>query len=114
MTADSHSKAVVRAETHVERRRGDRRTGERRALARRAEDRARVLRSVAALAVAVSGSLAVLYALLAAIGAFDPGEAIAATLVAVGLALVWVAGFWHRLRTQAIRAQRPDRERRGF
>jgi hypothetical protein len=73
--------------------------------------RLRVLTTVVA---AVCGGLAVLYLFFALIGTVDPGRAIAATLVALGLAAVWLVGFWLRVRTGGARVQRHDRERRGF
>jgi len=39
---------------------------------------------------------------------------VTASVIALGLGLVWMLGFGYRLRSQAFRAQRSDRERRGF
>ena len=72
------------------------------------------MRSMAAFIFAFCGGLAVLYVFFAAIGAVDIGDAIVATVVAVILACVWLFAFWRRLRSDALRVQRPDRERRGF
>jgi putative flippase GtrA len=93
-----------------DRRRGD----DRRGGARRRADRAERLREMAAFAVAMCGGLVVLYVFFAAIGAIDVGNAVAATGAAIVLALVWLAAYWYRMRTNAVVAQRPDRERRGF
>jgi hypothetical protein len=73
-------------------------------------------RTAAAAALSICGGLAGLYIFFAAIGAVDLGDAVVATAVAVGLGVVWFAGFWYRHRRgeEALRAARPDRERRGF
>jgi hypothetical protein len=42
------------------------------------------------------------------------GDAVAATVVAVVMAVVWFSGFYYRHRTAAGRQQWRDRERRGF
>jgi purine-cytosine permease-like protein len=104
--------------TEPERRGDDRRStlslGGRRQAPRRAADRTKLLRDMAALVFALCGGLAVVYLFFAAFGAIDFSEALTASLIAVGLGLVWMIGFGYRLRTQAFRAQRSDRERRGF
>jgi hypothetical protein len=69
---------------------------------------------MAALVFALCGGLAVVYLFFAALGAIDIGEAATASAIAVGLGVVWMLGFGYRLRSQAFRAQRGDRERRGF
>ena len=101
-----------------ERRTTDRRStmslGGRRRAPRRAADRARLLRDMASLVFALCGGLAVVYLFFAAFGAIDFSEALTASLIAVGLGLVWMIGFGYRIRTHAERAQRGDRERRGF
>ena len=101
-----------------ERRTTDRRStmslGGRRRAPRRAADRSRVLRDMASLVFALCGGLAVVYLFFAAFGAIDLGEAATATGIAIGLGVVWMLGFGYRLRSQASRAQRGDRERRGF
>ena len=101
-----------------ERRTDDRRStlslGGRRQAPRRQADRAKLLRDMAALVFALCGGLAVVYLFFAAFGAIDFDEALTASLIAVGLGLVWMIGFGYRLRTHAARAQRSDRERRGF
>lgn len=94
-----------------DRRRGD----DRRAALRREADRAERMRELAAFAVAMCGGLAVLYLFFVIIGTIHLGEAVAATVVAVILAAIWLFSFWWRMRSNASRlAQRPDRERRGF
>ena len=101
-----------------ERRSEDRRStaslGGRRRAPRRSEDRSKVLRDMAALVFALCGGLAFIYLFFAALGAIDIGEAATASLIALGLGLVWMIGFGIRLRNNAVRAQRSDRERRGF
>ena len=95
--------------------RGDRRSGDdRRGAARREADRAERLREMAAFAVAMCGGLVVLYVFFVAIGTIDIGDAAVTTGAAIVLALIWLAAYWYRLRTNALVAQRPDRERRGF
>jgi hypothetical protein len=48
------------------------------------------------------------------IGTIDVGDAIVATIGALVLAAIWLFSFWRRMKTNALVAQRPDRERRGF
>jgi hypothetical protein len=81
---------------------------------RRAADRTRLLRDMTALVLALCGGLAVVYLFFAALGAIDLGEAVVASVIALGLGVVWMLGFAYRLRSHAARAQQPDRERRGF
>lgn len=88
--------------------------GGRRQVPRRAADRAKLLRDMAALVLALCGGLAVVYLFFAALGAINIGEAATASLIALGLGIVWMVGFGYRLRNQAFRAQRSDKERRGF
>jgi hypothetical protein len=88
--------------------------GGRRQAPRRAADRTKLLRDMAALVFALCGGLAVVYLFFAAFGAIDFDEALTASLIALGLGLVWMVGFGYRIRTHAARAQRSDRERRGF
>jgi len=95
-------------------RRSTRGLGGRRQAPRRAADRAKLLRDMAALVFALCGGLAVVYLFFAAFGAIDIAEAVTASVIALGLGLVWMLGFGYRLRNQAYRAQRSDRERRGF
>ena len=87
---------------------------ERRAHVRREEDHGNLLRAVISLLVAVCGGLAAIFLFFAAMGAIDLGDAIAATVIAVVMGLVWFGGFYYRHRTQAGRTQWRDRERRGF
>ena len=96
-----------------DRRRGERRADPRGSL-RRAEDRRVYVRKTLATLIALCGGLAVLYLFFGAIGAVDFENALAATIGAFLLAAIWFAGFMYRVRTGAVRAQRPDRERRGF
>ena len=88
--------------------------GGRRQAPRRAADRAKLLRDMAALVFALCGGLAVVYLFFAALGAIDIGEAATASLIAIGLGVVWMLGFGVRMRNQAYRATRSDKERRGF
>jgi putative flippase GtrA len=81
---------------------------------RREADRADRLREMAAFAIAMCGGLAVLYLFFVAIGTIEIGDAAVATVAAIVLALIWLGAYWHRLRTNALVVQRPDRERRGF
>jgi Flp pilus assembly protein TadB len=92
----------------------DRRAPERRSYARREEDRVALVRTAVAAAMAVCGGLAVLFVFFWALGAIDVQDAVAATIVAVVLALVWVAGFVYRRRQEEPLLIRRDRERRGF
>ena len=101
-------------ERRSEERRSTASLGGRRRAPRRAADRAKVLRDMAALVFALCGGLAVVYLFFAALGAIDVGEAVTASVIALGLGLVWMIGFGYRLRNQAFRAQRSDKERRGF
>jgi hypothetical protein len=87
---------------------------ERRPYTPRSDDGTRVARSAVAMLPAICGGLAAVFLFFAAMGAVDLGDAIAATLVAIALAAVWFAGFYHRHRTKAGRTQWRDRERRGF
>lgn len=72
------------------------------------------MREMAAFAIAMCGGLAVLYLFFVIIGTINIGQAAAATVVAVILAAIWLFSFWRRMKTNALIAQRPDRERRGF
>jgi hypothetical protein len=88
--------------------------GERRSSGRRAEDLAQERRDTTiAVAWAVTGAIVVLYLFFMAVGAVDPGNARAATIVVLVLAIVWVAHAWRRLYAGGY-VSRPDRERRGF
>ena len=69
---------------------------------------------MAAFAIAMCGGLAVLYVFFVAIGTIDIGDAVVATIAALVLAVIWLVAFWRRMKTDALRVQRPDRERRGF
>jgi hypothetical protein len=97
----------------------DRRAPERRSYDRRAEDRAEFIRVAASAAMAICGGLAILFVFFWALGAIDVTNAVAATVVAVVLAAVWLAGLLYRRRSldvdeDAQRTAKHDRERRGF
>ena len=81
---------------------------------RRDQDRRARFRDIAATALAICGGLAILYLFFAAVGTVDLGDAIVATVIAIGLALIWVVGAYQRYRTGATFITRRDRERRGF
>jgi hypothetical protein len=95
-----------------------RRTPDRRQLERRAEDRSRYLRTAAAAAVAICGGLSIVYLFFAAFGAIDIEEALAATVVAVVMGVVWLGGYFVRHRQASgpglPPTERLNRERRGF
>jgi len=95
-----------------------RREENRRSVPRRAEDRQREsrerLRAVTAALTAVCGGLAAIFLFFAVLGAVDLADAAGATAIALVLALVWVGGFWYRVRSGAGSMHTPDRERRGF
>ena len=87
---------------------------ERRAYVRREEDHGNLLRQAVSLLFAICGGLAAIFLFFALMGAIDIGDAVAATVVAIVMAVVWFSGFYYRHRTQAGRTQWRDRERRGF
>lgn len=95
------------------RRNPDRRQGE-----RRAEDTSRYLRTAASAAVAICGGLSLVYLFFAALGAVDLEEALAATVIAIVMGLVWVGGYVVRHRqvtgNELRSTDRINRERRGF
>ena len=92
----------------------DRRAPERRSFDRPVEERTEVGRTVAAAAMALCGGLFVLFVFFWALGAIDVKDAVAATIVAAVLALVWLGGFLYRRRQEESLVIRRDRERRGF
>jgi Flp pilus assembly protein TadB len=93
----------------------DRRAPERRSYERpEPEDRTQLARNAAAAGMALCGGLFVLFVFFWALGAIDVKDAVAATVVAVLLALVWAAGFLYRRRQEEPPLLRRDRERRGF
>ena len=114
MTQEQPTGAPPDAERRADDRRSTRSLGGRRQAPRRAADRAKVMRDMAALVFALCGGLAVVYLFFAAMGAVDLGEAATASGIALGLGLIWMLGFGYRLRSQAFRATRSDKERRGF
>ncbi len=77
-------------------------------------DRAR-LRAISALMWSLAGGLVLLFIFFAALGAFDPAEAVGVTIAIAAVGLVWLAHAWPRLRDEgrAPGSQRA-RERRGF
>jgi hypothetical protein len=94
----------------------ERRTGidRRGTFGRREDDRRARFRDITATALAICGGLAILYLFFAAVGTVDLGDAIVATLIAIGLAVIWLIGAYQRYRSGAIFITRRDRERRGF
>ena len=98
----------------------DRRAPERRGgYQRRAEDRVQLARTAIVAASSICGGLAILFVFFWALGAINIKDAAAATIVAVVLAGVWLAGFVYRRRLihedlTAQRVSKQDRERRGF
>lgn len=92
----------------------DRRAPERRAYARRSEDRTRLIRLAVQAALMVCLGLAIIFLAFAAIGAVNFGNAIVATLIALGLALIWLVGYFYRRRHEELGSVRLERERRGF
>jgi hypothetical protein len=92
----------------------DRRAPERRSYERAPEERTQLARTVAAAAMALCGGLFVLFVFFWALGAINVKDAVAATIVAVLLALVWLGGFLYRRRQEEPPLLRRDRERRGF
>ena len=88
----------------------DRRQGE-----RRAEDRSRYIRTAVAAAVAICGGLVVVYIFFGIVGSMNFRSAAIASVSAVVLAVVWLAGYWFRHRGAGPRGPDPGaRERRGF
>jgi len=87
---------------------------ERRAYIRRDENDGGILPIVVSGLIALCGALAALFLFFALMGQVDPGEAVAAFVIAIIMGAVWVGAFWYRHRTAAGRTQWKDRERRGF
>ena len=85
-----------------------------RADAGRDEQGGSLARNIVAVLFAVCGGLAALFLFFAAMGAVDLGDALAATIVAAIMGLIWFGAFYYRQRTGAGRVQWRDRERRGF
>jgi hypothetical protein len=65
-------------------------------------------------ASSICGGLAILFVFFWALGAIDVQDAVAATVAAIVLAAVWVAGFIYRHRVESQQAKVHERERRGF
>jgi hypothetical protein len=95
----------------ADRRAPDRRTG---GVGRRAEDRTQLMRVAIIAVTSICGGLAILFLFFALLGTIDFENAITSVLIAVVLALVWLAGFWYRHRHESERTIRYERERRGF
>ena len=99
--------------TEERRRTGDRRSAERRAgVGRRSGD---VMGQATPVTFfwALVGALVVLYLFFVAVGGVDPGEDSVWTIVALVLAVLWLAHSWRRLWFGGA-SPREDRERRGF
>jgi hypothetical protein len=94
----------------------DRRSGEdrRASLGRRTADSRERMREMTATLLAFCGGLVVLFLFFVATGTVDPGDALAATLGAIGLTVLWLVGVYQRYRSGAMFVTRRDRERRGF
>src|SRR4051812_9705268 len=92
----------------------DRRAPERRSQDRGQEDRTQLLDTAGAAAMAFCGGLVIVFVFFWALGAIDVTDAVAATIVALVLALVWLAGFLYRRSREESLLIRRDRERRGF
>ena len=94
----------------------DRRAPERRAggVGRRSEDRTQLVRVGVIAATSICGGLAILFIFFALLGTIDFENAIGSVIVAVVLALVWLAGFAYRHRVESGLSVRHERERRGF
>jgi hypothetical protein len=71
-------------------------------------------RDIAATLITFCGGLAILFLFFAAIGAVDVGDAAGLFAAALVLALIYLLGAWQRARSGAWKAERGDRERRGF
>ena len=94
-----------------DRRAPDRRSG---GVGRRSEDRTQLLRVGVIAATSICGGLAILFIFFALLGTIDFENAIGSVIVAVVLALVWLAGFVYRHRVESESSVRHERERRGF
>jgi hypothetical protein len=71
-------------------------------------------RTAAAAAMSFCGGLAILFVFFWALGGINLGNAVAATVAAVVLALIWLAGAMYRRGREEPLVIRRDRERRGF
>jgi high-affinity Fe2+/Pb2+ permease len=95
----------------------DRRSPDRRqSLGRRSTDRTDLIRTSANAALGICGGLAIVFLFFWALGAIDAGDAVAATIIAILLAIAWVGGFIWRQRheLEARPVNRAERERRGY
>ena len=94
-----------------DRRAPDRRSG---GVGRRSEDRTQLVRTGVVAATSICGGLAILFLFFALLGTIDFENAIGSVVIAVILALVWLAGFIYRHRIESDAAVKHERERRGF
>lgn len=77
-------------------------------------DHARV-RALAALLWSLMGGLVLLFVFFAALGAFDPAEAVGLSIAILALGAVWLMHAWPRLRRdESAPGSQRARERRGF
>lgn len=73
------------------------------------------LRAVSALMWSLAGGLVLLFVFFAALGAFDPAEAVGLSIAIVAVGLIWFAHAWPRLRRrEGAPGSHRARERRGF
>ncbi len=72
------------------------------------------LQIVVAAFISLCGGLALLYFVFAAIGEVDLAQSQTTTIIALAMAVIWLVAFVLRRRTDALRVQRADRERRGY
>ncbi len=93
---------------------GDRRAPERRSYQRRTEDRVQLYRTAVVAASSICGGLAILFIFFWLLGAIDVKDAVAASVAAIVLTAVWVAGFVYRHRVESHTGLQHERERRGF
>ena len=89
----------------------DRRAPERRSggVGRRVEDRTQLMRVAIVAVTSICGGLAILFVFFALLGTIDFENAIASVVIAVVLALVWLAGFWYRHRHESERGIKYER-----
>ena len=78
------------------------------------EERAKLIRTSIVTVTWICGGLAVLFVFFWALGAVKPGNAIAATIVAIVFAVIWLWGQLYRRRHESAIVQLHERERRGY